>query len=595
MSKNAAVKTLYTARFFENPSSSEESTHPSSSKPHFKGLFQTHVALNQMEEVPGSRPTTPENVDPERVETLRKQVLEAFDAANGNPASGKWGLLTNLLQTGMAKGKYRYINTTPDALPPKPGPDGWFVADTEEEWVAWEQKRKEQLSKDKLNEKVETWRGSVDADPPADTLSKVRSDDSEATSSKGSSRHIKPVLSEGVKPQSKTASRPRSRKIAELPEAFLPPSFPSQLKTSTPPTLNRSKPSPIELVPSSSPLSPPILSPRSRRNGVPGPSSNDAKKSPNLLSKFSPADNVPSSSPLSSPPKNSRVYGRSSESPLKRARSSSPTPDGVAKKTRAALPSSPGLASSSAPTSPVPSKFRSKAPFTPPRNALPKLTDLIAASAQKQKSKAKAKGREKGKAKEIQPLYKPKSQSPPPPQSPQIPAEENTSESAEEQRRLDVEAGIDVIEDDVIEDDVINWDFAADKTTAGLDMDPMPSPTKSLSSIDGSNSLESQDSMGLPDFSHGAPFDPQAGSTQPMGRLEGAGESLGTTERGECGFGQPDDLGYTMRYESQMDVESNMQGVEQMIDADVGGPWMGRGVGSNDDEEEWGRGIDTSP
>ncbi|KAJ7475720.1 hypothetical protein FB451DRAFT_1244457 [Mycena latifolia] len=632
MSKNAAVKTLYTAKFFEAPSSSD-STNPPSSKPqpsaYLEGLFQTHVALNQMEEVPDSRPNTPDRVDPERVEALRKQVVEAYNAAK-NPASGKWGILANLLQTGTAKGKYRY-----------PGPEGWLLPDTEEEWFAYEKKRKEErrraeikqkeeqllaekrrkddeVSKETLNERIETWQRSMDPIPQSDIDTRV--EPTKAHARKGSSsRPAKstPLHLDGAKPPSKsdtTASRrslkPHARNIVDLPEAtFLPPSFPSNLKTSTP-TTNRQKPSPIVLVPPSSTLSSPtkklldfpgpssstLSSPTKRPVDVPGPSFHDRIKSPNLLSKVSPADEIPSSSPLSTPPKNSRVYGRPrlSESPLKRARSSSPTPLSAAKKPRAALPSSPVPASgSAAPSSPSPSKPASNAPFTPPRNPLPQLADLIAASAQK-KSKTKAKEREKqkGKSKEQQqpvPPPKPKSESPPSHLvDDQEELDRETSGSPDgEQGRLNKEAGI-----GVMEDDVMNWDYALEKVTA----DGNASPSKSLSSIDGSNSLESHESMDMPDFSHGAPFDPQAGSTQPMGMLEG-GESMTTTQRGGRGYGQPVDY-YPMAYESQMDVESNLQGVEQLLNADVAGPWMGRGP-DDEDEDQWGdRGsgqIDSSP
>jgi hypothetical protein len=208
---------------------------------------------------------------------------------------------------------------------------------------------------------------------------------------------------------------------------------------------------------------------------------------------------------------------------------------------------------------------------------------LIAASAQKQKSKAKAKEREKGKgkAKEKRPSQKPQSKSSP-----------VESASTSEER---LEAGI-----GRMGDAVINWDAALEKMMVNQVGDGAVSPTKSLSSIDGSNSLESQNSRDLPDFSHDVPFDPQGASTQPMGRLE-AGESLGTTERGARGFGQPVDFSsYPMRYESQMDVESNMQGVEELLDADVGrytGPWMGAGPDGDEDEQWGGRGgqIDSSP
>ncbi|KAJ7158905.1 hypothetical protein C8R46DRAFT_1224804 [Mycena filopes] len=571
MPKNP-VKTLYTAKFYETPSSSA-TTHPSSSKPqqtYMERLFQTHLTLNQMEGLPSSRPNSPDEAHRKRLESLRKQVVAAFNDANGNTSSGKWGILANLLQTGTVQGKYRYINTRTDAVSPQPA-EGWLLAETEEEWAAWEKKRKGELysltdvrdkkrkEEELLKEKVEIWKRDVDPgldDEPLDVVPDSDDVQEEAVSS--------PRKTAG-----KVASKSRTRSITDLPEeAFLPPSFPSNLNTSTPPTLNRKKPSPIELVPSSSPLE----SPPKKRADRPGPSF----KTPQLPSKLSSAEEVPSSSPLSSP-KNNRVYGRPRplESPLKRARSPSPTLLTAAKKPRPTLASGSGSSGSRA----IP-KPPSKTPLTPPRNGLPTLADLIAASAQKKKMAKKEREKTQTKAQEKQPergSSKPQSKSP----------EEPIFASAEEQRRLDLEAGI-----GVMENAVINWDAHLERIAANR-ADDISSPTKSLSSIHDSNSLESPEgdnSMDLPNFSQGAPFDPQFGSTQPMGRLEG-GESLGTTERGGRGFGQQDDFGFPMRYESQLDVESNMQGVEELLDADVGGytggPWMGAGP-DGDEDEQWG-------
>lgn len=290
------------------------------------------------------------------------------------------------------------------------------------------------------------------------------------------------------------------------------------------------------------------------------------------------------SDPLSSPPKLNRVYGRPRppESLLKRARSSSPTPRTAAKKIRT-IPSPP--ASGSAPAASPPFKPAYKTPVTPPRTTLPKLEDLIAASAQKQKIKAKAKEREKAKSKAVAKEKQPGQHSQPPIKFEETRSTSRSSEERRQQRELET-----------VGDAVINWDATLEKMAANHTGAGDVSPSKSLSSIADSNSLESpqESGMDLPDFSHGAPFEPMGASTQPMGIL--GGESLGTTERGERGFGQ-NDFGYPMRYESQMDVESNMQGVEELLDADVvgytAGPWMG--AGSDDEEPKWGGNIDSSP
>ncbi|KAF7330437.1 hypothetical protein MVEN_02482500 [Mycena venus] len=224
MANKRVVKTLYTAKFYESPSSSE-STHPPSSKPqqpsaYLEKLFHAHVALNQMEEVPSSRPNSPDQAHTDRVEALRQKVVDAYNATNGNPASGKWGLLANLLRTGSAKGKYRYVNTRTDAVPPQPGPEGWLLAENEEEWLAWENARKlEQplLNKKRkeeqlLKEKVETWKRDIadvdDVMPDASPTLEVPEPSLPSKSKKSA------PASDEIKSPSKTATTtPRAHRI----------------------------------------------------------------------------------------------------------------------------------------------------------------------------------------------------------------------------------------------------------------------------------------------------------------------------------------------------------------------------------------------
>jgi hypothetical protein len=235
-----------------------------------------------------------------------------------------------------------------------------------------------------------------------------------------------------------------------------------------------------------------------------------------------------------------------------------------------------------------PSKPLSTAPFTPPANPLPKLADLLAASAQKAKAKAKAKAKEREqKGKQVA--------QPKPPSPPHIPEEPSPA------RQHDIE---------VLAKDVINWEAMAPKDPASTDPIADVSPTKShksLSSIDDSDSLGSRGND-LPDFSNGALFEPQGASTQPMGLL--GEESIGTsTEMGARGFGQQSSGGgsfgnvFPMQYESQIDVENNVQRVEALLHNDVGqfvsapSPWMGAGPDNDDDDDGWGHGkqVDSSP
>ncbi|KAJ7650407.1 hypothetical protein FB45DRAFT_779487 [Roridomyces roridus] len=513
-------RTLYTARFYADAPSSSTSTDSSKQLPphrpmtaYLDSLAKTHLALNQLEEVPDSRPNSP---DPEAREELRTRVAKALHDAKGNPSSGKWGVVTRLLQT--ASSRYRYINTRTDVAPPEPGPDGWPLLETEEEWFAWERKRKEEKA----------------------ALEEQRQEEMALEAQRKEELDVEIQRKQQEERRAETAKRTAieswQRSVTSDPEVppeeIPPPSFPSQLETSTPPPLNHRKGNSFgkELVPSSSPLS----SPSKPRKQVP-------------LSTLSALQEIPSSSPLSSPP--------TRESAFKRPRSASPTPI-VNKKPR-----------------PAPR-------ITPPNSTLPKLQDLIAASAQKKREKGKGKAKEKP-----FPVLRRKTSSP-------LPALKRKSSSplaaASSPVQNDDEDGgkrFDGIED------VINWDHALE---GKLSEHVMVSPSKSLSSIDGSNSLESQDGMAMPNFSDGAIFDPQGASTQPMGRLESGGSSLDTMDRG--GFGQPVDFGFPQTYESQTDVESNMLGVEQLLDHDVGGPWMGMGAEPDEDEERWRGGeIESSP
>nr|GAT60846.1 predicted protein [Mycena chlorophos] len=454
------------------------------------------------DEVPSSRPSSPDN-NIRVEESLRRKVAQAFSDANGNPRSGKWGILVNLLQTTMARAQYKYFETTTDVLPSQTGPTDWpDLPETEEEWHAMVRRNH---NKRELQAKVENWQNNV---------------------------------------------KPRS--IAEVPETnMLPPSFPNHLETSTPPVNPRRQPSPIELAPDSSPLTPLA------------------------------ADAGPSKSmPPSSSPRNHRRYGRSQarETPPKRQRSPSPGDEATpAKKPRP--PPSPLVASVSSPSSPkkaqLPFKLPSRAPFTPQRKPLPKMADLIAASENnKREGKEKAKSKEKEKTEEME-MEKDKesdkgkqknkptsnaSSSKPASSKPASSAgriSKSASSSPKSVPQDDAEAQIEEMEN------IINWEAMKERIAM---IPPVASPTKSLSSIDGSNSEFSQES--IPKYSQ---FNPQGASTQPMGQLE-AEASVGTTEN-MGGFGQQDEsqFGFPMRYESQMDVEANLQGVERLLNEDVGG------------------------
>ena len=100
--------------------------------------------------------------DEARTQWLREQVQEAWVKADGNPADGKWGFVTQLLRMGVTSGRNgRWIGARTDIKSPdKPETgSGWLNASSESEWNEWERKfNQEQLLKDK----VENWKRTLE-------------------------------------------------------------------------------------------------------------------------------------------------------------------------------------------------------------------------------------------------------------------------------------------------------------------------------------------------------------------------------------------------------------------------------------------------
>ena len=168
MASTTNTKTLYTPVFFsssEPPRGSRSSTNISNLKvpsSYLNSLSRTHIALAQIvQEEPSSRPGSPtEDADgsypdlstQERVSALRARVKEAWDMAEGNPADGKWTVLTHLLRIGVTSGMAgRWVGTRADLKVPDAPDGGWINAATEAEWAQWEKRVG-------LNDKVENWK-----------------------------------------------------------------------------------------------------------------------------------------------------------------------------------------------------------------------------------------------------------------------------------------------------------------------------------------------------------------------------------------------------------------------------------------------------
>ncbi|KAF8162654.1 hypothetical protein B0H34DRAFT_692418 [Crassisporium funariophilum] len=187
--KQPTAKTLYTPVFF---SSSEQPVTSGSSSGggrilepysnYLNTLSRTHIALAQIvQEAPSSRPGSPvEDTDgsyPDtsshaRIVALRARVQEAWVKADGNPADGKWALMTHLLRMGVTSGEAGRWSGARADLPcaDPPAAVGWINAATEAEWFEWEKKVAAATAATKVGEtertvhdKVESWKRRLDA------------------------------------------------------------------------------------------------------------------------------------------------------------------------------------------------------------------------------------------------------------------------------------------------------------------------------------------------------------------------------------------------------------------------------------------------
>ncbi|KAK0186061.1 hypothetical protein F5146DRAFT_1069102 [Armillaria mellea] len=512
-------KTPYTPVFYSSPfsssmSSSVASGHRSPSA-YLDQLSQHHIALAGLEEIPASDCGSDLDDDAQqRVRVLHDRVIEALEYTNGDPADGKWSRLTELLRLRSTRAGKRWIGVHTDGEEATPGPGGFVLLDTEEEWFEWEKRREAEKL---LKSKVENWQKDVEETAPLPARAKTRAKSKDKTevdspvaksNSKGASkagsstakvlksRDLKdpsPLgftvskrskVTDAAKKRSSPAPKDKSADIyapnngdismVSAPKAnindvsetaFFPPSFPTALETSTPPDLERKKPPPIVFAPSSSP-----------------PSSPNAHRPPL------------STTPEQSPIRRSESFQIPGLTLVKRQNST--TPDRPPKHVRTEPP--PSGSSDAMEASPladvVARKQQTAVPTTPQKKPLPTLTELLASA----KKTPKGKGRV---------LSKPRSPvKTPVPIVPEEPASVD----------LDIDMDVDV-------------DFI--------------SPAKSLSSIADEDS-DDGDGDGLPDFTYDAgAFKPPFASTQLQGSQLG--------------------------YNSQVDVERNVNELDKFLAKDV--------------------------
>ncbi|KIY48172.1 hypothetical protein FISHEDRAFT_59010 [Fistulina hepatica ATCC 64428] len=390
-----------------------------------EALIRRRDALSRFKEVPSSRCGSPDCLDGEsdshtmqiaaRTQRLREGVDTLLREAGGDPAAGQWAILIQLLTTTTSKAPRDHLRWVPGATGmrqrPKPGPSGWCMPDTEEEWFAWEEKRKKELEevrrkegkvtaqmtlkaqlKAKVQSKVKDWQkdlvpsSDIDelsihslledepAPPPPTPAPSTRSLKSSLSASanplgfkvikRSATRNlIDAKIGKGRPPvrgfsaadascsrEPPAPSDPPQTRISALSEAsFLPPSFPKELVTSTPNSKPpKRKPSPIGHTVHMPPSSPLTPLPSSLLPSMPPPAS----------------ASVNSSSQPSLP-----------SSPLKNKRPREPAQAGPSKKARIDQD-----VDMRPPASPPPVAVLAEAPLTPMKRGLPTLSELLSSS-----------------------------------------------------------------------------------------------------------------------------------------------------------------------------------------------------------------------
>ncbi|KAH7924074.1 hypothetical protein BV22DRAFT_1196198 [Leucogyrophana mollusca] len=117
-------------------------------------LRDVHLFLSSQTEVlsPPSRPSSP--ASDHRVQKLKETVQEAFNFAGGEPACGEWVNLSEKLRMGCVRGNYRRMGTMMELQHQNGRQEEvqWVLPDDEEAWFKWERAREESKTKGRTTE-----------------------------------------------------------------------------------------------------------------------------------------------------------------------------------------------------------------------------------------------------------------------------------------------------------------------------------------------------------------------------------------------------------------------------------------------------------
>lgn len=142
------------------------STDPLGKHTHYiQQLSSKHASLSKLVLDEHYSESLSTQADEDRILALRASVQNAWSKADGNPASGKWIVLSRLLRMGVTAGRRGKWTGARSDLKPPDGPDdssGWLSTMSESEWKEWERKY---IQAQNLKNRVEIWKKGVEVPP----------------------------------------------------------------------------------------------------------------------------------------------------------------------------------------------------------------------------------------------------------------------------------------------------------------------------------------------------------------------------------------------------------------------------------------------
>jgi hypothetical protein len=125
----------------KGPPENSLATAPGKQQNYVEFLRDIHLFLSTQTDMlsPPSRPTSP--LSDRRVQKVRDEIQNVFNATEGETSSGKWTRVNQTLKLGCVRGRNWSVSGTGPSAPEKD--TNWILPDEESEWIEWEKKREE--------------------------------------------------------------------------------------------------------------------------------------------------------------------------------------------------------------------------------------------------------------------------------------------------------------------------------------------------------------------------------------------------------------------------------------------------------------------